>query len=81
MARISNFSLEIELDSSWVYLAAGAVFFIGVIVYVAFMIFLPEWVGISGKVAREAEASHRGDPQPEAPSVSKVSDQNENRNS
>ncbi|MES2962814.1 MAG: hypothetical protein V4760_02915 [Bdellovibrionota bacterium] len=45
----------------WVYIAAGAVFFVGILVYVAFMIFLPEWVGISGKAAREAEASHRGD--------------------
>lgn len=47
--------------NSWVFLAAGGVFILGVIVYLAFMIFLPEWVGISGKVAREAERSHRGD--------------------
>jgi hypothetical protein len=41
--------------------------FIGVLVisafvYLLFMIFLPEWVGISGKKAQEAERAHRGDP-------------------
>lgn len=45
----------------WVVIAAGVVFVLAIIIYVMFMIFLPEWVGISGKVAREFEASHRGD--------------------
>lgn len=57
---------------TWVLIAAGSVFFVGLLVYVMFMIFLPEWVGISGKVAREAEASHRGDASPsesQAPST------------
>jgi hypothetical protein len=56
-------SQEHRMDT-WVFIAAGAVFFVGILVYVMFMIFLPEWVGISGKVAREAEASHRGDAPP-----------------
>ncbi|MCM2281652.1 MAG: hypothetical protein NDI61_07380 [Bdellovibrionaceae bacterium] len=40
--------------------AAAAVFFLSVGVYVLLMIFLPEWVGITGKVALENERSHRG---------------------
>ncbi len=54
------FTEELLLDT-WVFIAAGGVFFFGILVYVMIMIFLPEWVGISGKVAREAEESHRGD--------------------
>lgn len=43
----------------WFIFAAGGVFLGGIIVYVAFMIFLPEWVGIAGKVARDAERTHQ----------------------
>ncbi len=43
-----------------VVLLAGGVFFFGVVAYVMFMIFLPEWVGITGKKALEAQDSHRG---------------------
>lgn len=42
----------------WFIFAAGGVFFAGLFVYLAFMIFLPEWVGITGKSALEAERSH-----------------------
>lgn len=45
-------------SSSWVLIGAAAVFFLFMIIYVLFMIFLPEWVGITGKVALEAEKSH-----------------------
>ncbi len=45
--------------SIWLLLGAAGVFFGGVFVYVLFMIFLPEWVGITGKVALEAERSHK----------------------
>lgn len=31
----------------------------GLVVYVLFMIFLPEWVGITGKTALRNEQSHR----------------------
>ena len=46
-------------------LAAGVVVF-AVVVYLMFMIFLPEWVGITGKVAKEAERSHRGEAGPDS---------------
>ncbi len=39
---------------------AGGVFFFGLVAYLMFMIFLPEWVGITGKKAREAQDAHRG---------------------
>lgn len=36
-----------------------AVFFVfSIIAYILFMIFLPEWVGITGKKAREIMAAH-----------------------
>lgn len=41
-------------------LLVGGVFFGGLFVYLLFMIFLPEWVGITGKKAREAQDAHRG---------------------
>lgn len=44
----------------WLLVAATAVFFGGAFVYLLFMVFLPEWVGITGKKAKEAEASHKG---------------------
>lgn len=43
-----------------IVLLAGGVFLFGVVAYVMFMVFLPEWVGITGKKAREAQDSHRG---------------------
>lgn len=43
-----------------VVLLAGGVFFFGLVAYLMFMIFLPEWVGITGKKAREAQEAHRG---------------------
>lgn len=46
--------------NSSILLLAGGVFLGGVVVYVLFMIFLPEWVGITGKKAREAQEAHRG---------------------
>ena len=45
----------------WLIFAAIAVFMGGAAVYLFFMIFLPEWVGITGETALKAERSHRGD--------------------
>lgn len=45
---------------TWVYFAAAGVFFLFIAAYVVIMILWPEWVGITGKVALEAERSHRG---------------------
>jgi hypothetical protein len=39
----------------------GLVFFIAIFVYILFMVFLPEWVGITGKTALDNERSHLGD--------------------
>jgi hypothetical protein len=46
--------------NSTIVLLAGGVFLFGVVAYVMFMVFLPEWVGITGKKAREAQEAHRG---------------------
>lgn len=47
------------MDSgTWVLIACFGVFTFSVIVYVLFMVFLPEWVGITGKVASSIEQSH-----------------------
>lgn len=43
-----------------VVLLAGGVFIFGLVAYLMFMIFLPEWVGITGKKAREAREAHQG---------------------
>jgi H+/gluconate symporter-like permease len=43
----------------WLWLAAAGVVIGAIIVYVAFMVFLPEWVGITGKTAIENEKSHK----------------------
>lgn len=51
------------MDLSFVFIAGG-LFVLGVMVYVLFMVFLPEWVGITGKKALDAERSHRGDEDP-----------------
>lgn len=45
---------------TWLYFAAGGVFFLFIFIYVVIMIIWPEWVGITGKVALEAERAHRG---------------------
>lgn len=45
-----------------IYVAAGVVVFLGIFVYVLFMIFLPEWVGITGKTALKNERDHLGLP-------------------
>lgn len=54
----ANSPVPMEL---WLIFAAIGVFVGGAAVYLAFMIFLPEWVGITGKTALETERSHRGD--------------------
>ena len=46
---------------TWIFWTAGAIVVISILIYVLFMIFLPEWVGITGKVALDAERSHRGE--------------------
>jgi hypothetical protein len=43
----------------WLIGAGAAVFFGAIFIYVMIMVFFPEWVGITGKVALEAERSHR----------------------
>ena len=45
----------------WFIFVAGGLFVLAVMIYVLFMVFLPEWVGITGKKALEAEQSHLGD--------------------
>ncbi len=45
----------------WFAFLAGGLFLLAIMVYVLLMVFLPEWVGISGKKAIEAERSHIGD--------------------
>ena len=43
------------------YFAAGAfVFFLSIGAYASFVFFLPEWVGLTGSAAKEAEKSHVG---------------------
>lgn len=52
----------------WLVFAAISVFVGGAAVYLVFMIFFPEWVGITGETALKAEQSHRGDlPHEEGP--------------
>lgn len=41
--------------------AAVVVVILSVVVYAILAVFFPEWVGITGKVALEAEKSHRED--------------------
>ena len=43
----------------WFILAIVAIFAVSILVYVFLMLFFPEWVGITGKVALAAERSHR----------------------
>ena len=50
-----------SLMDTWIFLAAGGVFLISIFAYVCLMVFVPEWVGITGKVALQNEASHRAD--------------------
>lgn len=45
---------------TWLYFAAGGVFLFFILAYVIIMVLWPEWVGITGKVALEAERAHRG---------------------
>lgn len=49
-----------EGESFWILIGAGGAFIFGVIAYVLMMYFFPEWVGITGKTALDAEKSHRG---------------------
>lgn len=43
-----------------IYLIAGGVSLFGLFAYVLFMVFLPEWVGITGKTAEKNLRSHEG---------------------
>lgn len=45
---------------TWIFFAAGGVFFLFIVAYVVIMVLWPEWVGITGKVALKAERAHRG---------------------
>lgn len=42
----------------WLILAVLAISVMSMLVYFALMVFYPEWVGITGKVALAAERSH-----------------------
>lgn len=42
----------------WIWIGAAAAIIGSIIVYIGFMIFLPEWVGITGKTAIKNEKSH-----------------------
>lgn len=42
----------------WLILAVLAISVISMLVYFTLMVFYPEWVGITGKVALQAERSH-----------------------
>jgi hypothetical protein len=46
------------MDTSWIILGGVTVVILAILVYVVLMIFLPEWVGITGKAALEAERGH-----------------------
>ncbi|AZZ36923.1 hypothetical protein CIK05_09010 [Bdellovibrio sp. qaytius] len=41
-----------------VFTGGIAVFFAASLVYVILLVFLPEWVGVTGKVALDAEKAH-----------------------
>lgn len=47
------------MDGFWIVIALAGVVIGATVVYLAFIFFLPEWVGITGSVAREAERSHQ----------------------
>jgi hypothetical protein len=47
-----------ELMDSWIIVGIIAVSLASVLVYVVLMFFLPEWVGITGSVAKKAIESH-----------------------
>jgi hypothetical protein len=47
------------MELLWVLIGGAAVFIAAVFVYVLLMVFLPEWVGITGSTALKAEESHR----------------------
>jgi uncharacterized membrane protein len=46
------------MDSSWVIIGGVIVVMAAILVYIVLMIFLPEWVGITGRAALDAERSH-----------------------
>lgn len=45
----------------WFIFGFLAISGVSVMIYVGLMVFLPEWVGITGKVALQAEQSHRSE--------------------
>lgn len=47
--------------STLVLIVVGLTIVLGLAGYLFLMIFFPEWVGITGKVARENMKSHEGD--------------------
>lgn len=48
------------MDNAVLTVFAGGiiVFFAATLVYLALLFFFPEWVGVTGQVAREAEKAH-----------------------
>ncbi|MGZ3747488.1 MAG: hypothetical protein ACXWRE_08960 [Pseudobdellovibrionaceae bacterium] len=42
-----------------IIIGAIVISFISILVYAIIAIFYPEWVGITGKIARQAEQSHQ----------------------
>jgi hypothetical protein len=47
------------MDASWVIFGGIGVVLGAVLAYVIIMLFWPEWVGITGQVALDAEKSHK----------------------
>jgi uncharacterized membrane protein len=47
-----------ENMNMWLMIGLGIFATLGIIAYIVLMIFFPEWVGITGKVALENERSH-----------------------
>lgn len=43
---------------SLVVILVGSLIVLGILAYFLFMIFLPEWVGITGPAAKEINAAH-----------------------
>jgi len=56
------------MDITWMM---GIFFVFLAFVYIALVIFVPEWVGIQGRTARKIEESHTGQPPEETDRDSK----------
>lgn len=55
-----------EEGNFWLFFGIGAFFILGIVAYFFLMFFYPEWVGITGKVAIDAQQAHTGGDQKES---------------